>query len=115
ARGFSPEAEALLLAWDWPGNVRELRNLVERAVLLSAPMELMGPPRLPAALGHAAPISPEPSLREKLAHFERQVIADALERHDRVVRRAAHELKIDAVTLARRARKLGLLNSAPDP
>jgi DNA-binding NtrC family response regulator len=33
--GFSPGAEALLVAHAWPGNVRELRNVVRRAVLLS--------------------------------------------------------------------------------
>jgi DNA-binding NtrC family response regulator len=32
-RGFTPEAEAILRAYDFPGNVRELKNLVERAVI----------------------------------------------------------------------------------
>lgn len=42
ARNFTKEAEALLMKWDLPGNVRELWNVVERAVLLSAPMEIAG-------------------------------------------------------------------------
>ncbi|MEW5742359.1 MAG: sigma 54-interacting transcriptional regulator [Myxococcota bacterium] len=50
ARGFTPEAEAALLDWPWPGNVRELRNAVERAVLLSSPMERLARARLPAQL-----------------------------------------------------------------
>ncbi len=33
-RGFSPEAERLLVAYAWPGNVRELRNVVERITIL---------------------------------------------------------------------------------
>jgi DNA-binding NtrC family response regulator len=33
--GISPEALALLQAYDWPGNVRELQHAVERAVILS--------------------------------------------------------------------------------
>ena len=33
--GFSPEAEAKLLAHDWPGNVRELRNVLERAMIFA--------------------------------------------------------------------------------
>ncbi|MBL8954930.1 MAG: sigma 54-interacting transcriptional regulator [Myxococcaceae bacterium] len=112
ARGFTPEAEAALMAWAWPGNVRELRNVVERAVLLSAPVEVMGPQRLPPALA-AGPASTAAaavpaSLREQLAAVERQLIGDALSKHGGVVRRAAAELQIDAVTLARRARKLGL-------
>jgi len=35
-RGFTPAAEAALVAHHWPGNVRELRNCIERAVVLSA-------------------------------------------------------------------------------
>ena len=34
-KGFSPEAEAKLLAHEWPGNVRELRNVLERAMIFS--------------------------------------------------------------------------------
>ena len=34
-KGFSPQAEELLLAYSWPGNVRELKNIIERAILLS--------------------------------------------------------------------------------
>ena len=33
--GISPDALALLQAYDWPGNVRELQHAVERAVILS--------------------------------------------------------------------------------
>jgi two-component system response regulator AtoC len=32
---FTPDAEAMLRAYDYPGNVRELRNIVERAVILA--------------------------------------------------------------------------------
>ena len=37
---FTPEALASLQRHDWPGNVRELQSMVERAVLLSAGLEL---------------------------------------------------------------------------
>jgi DNA-binding NtrC family response regulator len=33
--GFSPTAEAAMLAYRWPGNVRELQNTIERAVILT--------------------------------------------------------------------------------
>jgi two-component system response regulator AtoC len=36
AARLAPETERMLLAYDYPGNVRELRNLIERAVILSA-------------------------------------------------------------------------------
>ena len=33
-RGFSPDAEAALLAYSWPGNVRQLQNVVRNVVVL---------------------------------------------------------------------------------
>ena len=35
-RSISPEAEAILEAYDWPGNVRELQNTLRKAILESA-------------------------------------------------------------------------------
>ena len=52
-RGVAPEAARLLQRYAWPGNIRELRNVIERAVILSAgdfiepehlPADLSGPP-----------------------------------------------------------------------
>jgi transcriptional regulator with GAF, ATPase, and Fis domain len=78
-------------------------------VLLSAPVEVMGPARLPDAMVRASAVAPSStSLRDQLAAIERQLIGDALDKHGGVVRRAAAALQMDAVTLARRARKLGL-------
>ncbi|MFZ9500416.1 MAG: sigma-54-dependent transcriptional regulator [Beijerinckiaceae bacterium] len=34
-RGFSPEAEMALLAYQWPGNVRQLQNVVRSVVVLN--------------------------------------------------------------------------------
>src|SRR5690606_32589591 len=51
-RGFSEEAEDLLLRYAWPGNVRELRNVVERAVAM-AQGDTITPDDLPAALHEA--------------------------------------------------------------
>lgn len=36
ARDFTPAALEALQAYHWPGNIRELRNVIERAVVLSA-------------------------------------------------------------------------------
>jgi two-component system response regulator FlrC len=35
----TPQAMAILMAYDWPGNVRELQNVIERAVILHNPEE----------------------------------------------------------------------------
>src|SRR5437879_11730474 len=42
-KGFTPEAERLMMGYQWPGNVRELRNLIERLVILGS-SELIEPP-----------------------------------------------------------------------
>jgi len=33
-RGFTADAEAILLRYSWPGNVRELKNIIERVMIL---------------------------------------------------------------------------------
>ncbi|MEW6433639.1 MAG: sigma 54-interacting transcriptional regulator [Myxococcota bacterium] len=116
ARGLTPDAEALLLAWRRPGKVRELRNVVERAVLLSAPMEVLPPARLPVELRAPQRQAGEGrSLRSRLADAERVLVAEALERNGGVVRRAAAELEMDSVTLARRLELLGPAPAKPGP
>lgn len=39
-KGFSREAENVLISYSWPGNVRELRNVVERAIILEKGTEI---------------------------------------------------------------------------
>jgi len=56
-RSISPEALALLVAYDWPGNVRELQHAIERvAALTTNPVLLPAdlPPKLVGAVREAA-------------------------------------------------------------
>ncbi|HEY6909951.1 MAG TPA: sigma 54-interacting transcriptional regulator [Myxococcales bacterium] len=109
--GISDAAASLLVAADWPGNVRELRNAIERAVLLTDPGGQIEPDALPRAIQEAgrAPKAAAGTLRERLDQVEREILREAFDRAGGVIRRAARELGADPVTLARRARKLGLL------
>ena len=112
ARGFTADAEATLTRWKWPGNVRELRNVVERAVLLSGPMEALDRTRLPRAMQGLVAVGgvrKGKSLKAQLELTEKALIADALQRNGGVLRRAARELEVDPQTFARRARRLGAL------
>src|SRR5262245_66100940 len=45
-KGFTPEAERLMVEYQWPGNVRELRNLIERLVILGS-SDFIEPQHLP--------------------------------------------------------------------
>jgi len=59
-RGFSPEAQQVLLAYAWPGNVRELRNVTERGMILCQG-ETIPFACLPAELQQLAGAAPAPS------------------------------------------------------
>jgi DNA-binding NtrC family response regulator len=48
-KGFSEEAQSILMAYRWPGNVREVKNVTERAMILCQG-DLILPEHLPAEL-----------------------------------------------------------------
>jgi transcriptional regulator with GAF, ATPase, and Fis domain len=121
--GFTPAAEAVLVAQEWRGNVRELRNIVERAALLTPDGEAISPTALPEWMTRRAGelrAEQSRSLGEQLMDLERRLVREALTRHDGVLRRAALELRINPMTLSRRAARLGLwpwpgAEPAPEP
>ncbi len=114
---LDPRVARALTAYDWPGNIRELRNAIERAVLLTSPGEPIRCDALPAeVVGATAGVGPPGrGLDAQVARFERALIEATLERHDGVIRRAARELAVNAVTLARRMRRLGLVERRARP
>jgi two-component system repressor protein LuxO len=58
-RGFSPEAERMLMAYPWPGNVRQLQNVVRNIVVLND-AELVAPEMIPPPVNR--PFAAEPRL-----------------------------------------------------
>jgi DNA-binding NtrC family response regulator len=109
---FTPEAEAVLLAYSWPGNVRELRNLVERLTILGAG-RAVGPADLPAEMRAAPPAAAagEPegrSIGTELAGAERRLLENALREAGGHKARAAALLGISRHALKRRLQRLGI-------
>jgi len=108
-RGFSAEAEAMLLRYPWPGNIRQLQNIVRSVVVLNEG-EFVTPNMLPAALrnGPANPGPPSPGPAETGAAGVRpleEVIREAIEAAIETcgsVPRAAAALKVSPSTLYRR-------------
>jgi DNA-binding NtrC family response regulator len=112
---FEPEAMQVLLEHSWPGNVRELENAVERAVVLASeprvPLDV-----LPEHILHASGIrirrdasgylSPDASLFEIVADFERRKIIEVLESCNWSQTEAAEALRIPLSTLNQKIKRL---------
>ncbi len=123
---FSDGALAALARHDWPGNVRELENLLER-LAVSAGGAVVGVAQLPFAPVRPVGVEPEAEvervaerpatdlrlalpeeglcLKGTLAALESDLIAQALERADGVVARAARLLGVGRTTLLEKLRK----------
>jgi two-component system repressor protein LuxO len=117
-RGFSPEVESILAAYDWPGNVRQLQNAIHNitvlhdgeqveAIHLPPPINDVYPkPEEPAARP-ARPSQPPPgepgeSEIRPLADLEREAIERALAFCDDNVPRAAAMLQVHPSTIYRK-------------
>jgi DNA-binding NtrC family response regulator len=104
---LDPAAQPLLERYGWPGNVRELRNVMERALILSAGAPI-GPLHLPREI--AAPAaeraSAEPGL-VSLAEIERRHIRRVLEACDGNKTQAAKLLGITRLTLRTKIAEYG--------
>lgn len=112
-RGFSEEAQEILLAYPWPGNVRELKNVTERAMILCRsdmilpehlPADLLGVTGKPVRDATEETASHRPGRRETdpflpLAALEKNHIREALEATEGNRTQAAKLLGISRSTL----------------
>ncbi|MCK6551290.1 sigma 54-interacting transcriptional regulator, partial [Myxococcota bacterium] len=134
---ISPEALALLVAYDWPGNVRELRNVIERAAVVSRgarieprhlPTELVGAVEREPAARLVAKVRPSSSAGRGVDDdVDRGVREDlrlevAIQRHiERAwgltggnLSQTARVLDMSRVALRRRLRAYGLVSPGDD-
>ena len=139
--GFTPDAQAALLAYDWPGNVRELKNAVERSVYRSddpespidsvrfdpfaSPYAPAPPTASPASADEndgeadkpskpstARPAELPGNFREAVATFEQELLQRALERAQFKQTTAAKLLGLSYHQLRSLLRKYGLSKQA---
>jgi two-component system, NtrC family, response regulator AtoC len=112
ALAFSPDAMALLVAYDWPGNVRELRNVVERLQILHRGDEVQ-PGDLPPELRTTRPReAPSESALVSLAEVERRHVDHVLAATGWNKARAARILDVDIKTLNKKIRDFSLSRPA---
>jgi len=94
---MAPEVVDLMTEYDWPGNVRQLENEIMRLVALTPAGEEITPARLSPRISQQKETkkgrsSRRPTLAERVAELEEQLIREALERHQGNISRAAAEL-----------------------
>jgi len=121
---LSDEALQALEGYHWPGNVRELRNVIERAAALCPgpdllPSDLPEMVRCPAPEGPVFASGPEsklgedetsnPTLAQAKAQAEVLRITEVLRKNGNNRLRAAAELGISRLSLAKKLQKHGLL------
>jgi len=109
---LAPATWELLLCYPWPGNVRELKNALTYALARMEGEELR-PEHLPEGILARCPrpdVLREAALRNKLACFEAQLLAEALQRHADL-QEVARELGIGLRTLYRKLKRYGLTRS----
>jgi DNA-binding NtrC family response regulator len=110
-RHITTEALRPLLTYSWPGNVRELENVIERAVVLSAGVEV-GPELLPDQIaGRATAFSAlehrtDASLFDIMEDCERQIIVEMLEKCNWNQTDAAERFHIPLSTLNQKIKRL---------
>ena len=113
-RSLSKEAMDLLMKYDYPGNVRELENIIEQAVVLCRE-DVITKDDLPVTLSAGLTPAEVPPLeyypgnfREKVEAFEKDLILDALKKHNFNQTRAARELGINERNLRYKIQKYHL-------
>jgi DNA-binding NtrC family response regulator len=99
---LTPQALNALMDYSWPGNVRELENVIERAVVLCRGDSLTAD-LLPDTIRERARayMVAEGNLpfKDKVDHYRKVLIMDALQKSEGVQKEAAKLLRIKPTTL----------------
>ena len=104
---FTPDALRAIIRYSWPGNVRELQNRVKRAVIMASGSRVAAND-LELDLEKMNGASPGTTLREAREQVERDMIQQALKRHQGKITSAAADLGISRPTLYELMEKLAI-------
>ena len=112
SKEFDNHVRDCFLQYDWPGNVRELRNTVENLTVSSGDIRITQedlPARMVKSVRASIPHRPLPreSLKSAVEALQKEMITEAVAREGSL-RKAAALLEMDATTLSRLAKKLGV-------
>jgi DNA-binding NtrC family response regulator len=117
-RHFAPEVQDIFRRYTWPGNVRELENLLERICLLEdgerievahLPQRILRDVGLaPQSQRPTSPSSADADYHQATAHFQRELIAQALRAAGGQLVEAAQRLGLSRHALRHQMGKLGV-------
>jgi two-component system NtrC family response regulator len=102
---FAADALRALSLHDWSGNVREMQNRVQRAVIMADGKRVTA---CDLELSDVLTAAPPQTLKEAREGVERELVTDALRRHQGSITAAALELGISRPTLYELMEKLGI-------
>ncbi|MEJ2197035.1 MAG: sigma-54 dependent transcriptional regulator [Desulfuromonadales bacterium] len=114
---LTPDALIAMESYKWPGNVREMENVIERVVALTDGNVIDRkdlPPQIAGTLNEKGLLPalhiPEEGLdlTETMAHLERHLIQQAMERSQSIKARAASLLNINRTTLVEKIKRYGM-------
>ena len=116
---FSPEAMTELEGYAWPGNVRELRNVIERALLMSPPGEVVDAESVTRALPRTAVSAHARAstfstalgtgpLAQRVEAFERETLLEELKLHHHHMTNTAKALGLERSHLYKKCQQLGI-------
>jgi DNA-binding NtrC family response regulator len=110
---LSADALAYLTTLDYPGNVRQLKNIIERLSILCCEKAVQADDvisQCESARGVASDSENPLGLADKLALFEKELIAATLTDCDGNISEAARLLQVNRANLSRKIKELGLKN-----
>ena len=110
-RRLSLAAQSLLRQHDWPGNLRELRHEMQRATVLAQDSLTLAPQDLSLSSRRRPTPSPDSasaSLQERVESLEKDIITDALRRHDHNRTHTARALGVSRQGLLKKMERYGL-------
>ncbi len=104
---LSDDAVKHLQTYDYPGNIRQLKNIVERALLMSAKEVLTAEDFIASAEVTRTP-SPQPATTLNLEDQEREAVLRAMQENDGNISRVAEVLGLSRQAVYRRLEKYHL-------
>ncbi len=100
-----------LMKYHYPGNIRELEHILQRTITLARSPRIGLRDLPPEIRDYRGPTTTNGDLNQRLTEVERQMLTDALERHNWVQTKAAASMGISERVLRYKMERLGIVSN----